>query len=126
MSSLANPNPRYFLLVEDDLLKYLNFACIYVYIFATTSHLATMLKAQDYRVVVGAVQMAEILMQKLPDIFNVYFHREGVMYQLKVLKDHPLKALATPKQEVTTPPLPPVPIPVPVPPPTDAPTSTRK
>jgi E3 ubiquitin-protein ligase TRIP12 len=87
-----------------------------------------MLKAQDYRVVVGAIQMAEILMQKLPDIFNVYFHREGVMYQLKVLKDHPLKALVTPKPEMTTPPLPPVaiPIPVPVTPPTDTPTSTRK
>ena len=98
-----------------------------VYIFAN-SHLATMLKAQDYRVVVGAIQMAEILMQKLPDIFNVYFHREGVIYQLKVLKDHPLKALATPKPEMTTPPLPPVPIPIPVsvPPPTDTPTSTRK
>ena len=96
-----------------------SFVCVYV-----SSHLATMLKAQDYRVVVGAIQMAEILMQKLPDIFNIYFHREGVMYQLKVLKDHPLKALATPKPEVATPPLPPVP--VPVPPTTETPTSTRK
>ena len=91
-----------------------------------TSHLATMLKAQDYRVVVGAIQMAEILMQKLPDTFNVYFHREGVMYQLNVLKDHPLKTLTTPKPEVTTPSLPAVPLPVPVSPPTDTPTSTRK
>ena len=84
-----------------------------------------MLKAQDYRVVVGAIQMAEILMQKLPDIFNIYFHREGVMYQLKVLKDHPLKALVAPKPEAATPPLPPVPVVVP-PPPTETPTSTRK
>lgn len=86
------------------------------------SHLATMLKAQDYRVVVGAIQMAEILMEKLPDIFNIYFHREGVMYQLKVLKEHPLKTLATPKQEVITPPT----VPVTAPPPSDTPTSTRK
>ena len=84
-----------------------------------------MLKAQDYRVVIGAIQMAEILMHKLPDIFNIYFHREGVMYQLKVLKDHPLKALAPPKLEVATPPLPPVSVVVP-PPPTETPTSTRK
>ena len=68
-------------------------------------HLATMLKAQDYRLVVGAMQMAEVLLQKLPDIFTLYFHREGVMHQLQLLKDNPLRTLATPKQEsVTLPP----------------------
>ncbi len=59
-----------------------------------------MLKAQDYRLVVGAMQMAEVLLQKLPDIFTLYFHREGVMHQLQNLKDVPLRTLATPKQEV--------------------------
>jgi len=63
-----------------------------------------MLKAQDYQVVVGAMQMAAVLMQKLPDIFVIYFHREGVMHQMKTLRDVPLKMLATPKQEITTPP----------------------
>lgn len=58
-----------------------------------------MLKAQDYRLVVGAMQMAEVLLQKLPDVFNLYFHREGVMHQLQNLRDVPLKTLATPKQE---------------------------
>lgn len=29
------------------------------------------------RIVVGGIQMAEILMQKLPDVFHVYFRREG-------------------------------------------------
>lgn len=78
-----------------------------------SSHLATMLKAQDYRLVVGAMQMAEILLQKLPDIFNVYFHREGVIHQLQSLKDVPLRTLATPKQEAVPPPPPPI-TPVPV------------
>ena len=31
----------------------------------------------DLKVVVGAFQMADILMQKLPDIFGVFFRREG-------------------------------------------------
>lgn len=33
--------------------------------------------SSDLKVVVGGVQMAEILMQKLKDIFSVYFRREG-------------------------------------------------
>ena len=33
--------------------------------------------SQDLRVVVYAIQMAHILMQKLPDIFGIYFRREG-------------------------------------------------
>ena len=41
------------------------------------SHIAAMMASQDIRVVVGAVQMAHILMQKLPDVFSVYFRREG-------------------------------------------------
>ncbi|KAF8784377.1 E3 ubiquitin-protein ligase TRIP12 like protein [Argiope bruennichi] len=49
------------------------------------SHVAAMLAAQDLRVVVAALQMAVILMQKLPAIFGVYFRREGVMHQVRWL-----------------------------------------
>ena len=45
------------------------------------SHIAAMMASQDIRVVVGAVQMAHILMQKLPDVFSVYFRREGTSLQ---------------------------------------------
>lgn len=76
---------------------------------SVSSHLATMLKAQDYRLVVGAMQMAEILLQKLPDIFNMYFHREGVMHQLQNLRDVPLRTLATPKQDPAATIVPPAP-----------------
>ena len=31
--------------------------------------------------------MVDILMQKLPDVFCVYFRREGVMHQVKTLAD---------------------------------------
>lgn len=48
----------------------------YCYFFLN-SHVAAMLASQDLRVVVAALQMAEILMQKLPHIFGVYFRREG-------------------------------------------------
>ncbi|XP_035207810.1 E3 ubiquitin-protein ligase TRIP12-like isoform X3 [Stegodyphus dumicola] len=49
------------------------------------SHVAAMLASQDLRVVVAALQMAEILMQKLPSTFGVYFRREGVMHQVRWL-----------------------------------------
>ena len=41
------------------------------------SHIAAMMASQDLKVVVGAIQMAKVLMNKLPDIFSVYFRREG-------------------------------------------------
>ncbi|GAB6020162.1 Ubiquitin-protein ligase [Chamberlinius hualienensis] len=50
-----------------------------------SSHIAAMLSSNDLKIVVGALQLCEILMQKLPDIFAVYFRREGVMYQVKRL-----------------------------------------
>lgn len=42
-----------------------------------SSHIAGMLASHDLRIVVGALQMANILMQKLPDVFTVRFMREG-------------------------------------------------
>ncbi|XP_035278065.1 E3 ubiquitin-protein ligase TRIP12-like [Anguilla anguilla] len=54
---------------------------------AVSSHIASMLSSQDLRIVVGALQMAEILMQKLSDVFGVYFRREGVMHQVKNLAE---------------------------------------
>ncbi|KAJ8310279.1 hypothetical protein KUTeg_012144 [Tegillarca granosa] len=52
-----------------------------------SSHIAAMMASQDLKVVVGAIQMADILMQKLPDIFSIYFRREGVMHQIKKLTE---------------------------------------
>lgn len=43
-----------------------------------------MLSSQDLKIVVGSLQMAEILMQKLPDVFSVYFRREGSVSMLNV------------------------------------------
>ncbi|KAH9509428.1 Ubiquitin-protein ligase [Bulinus truncatus] len=50
-----------------------------------SSHIACMLGSPDLKVVVGALQMANILMQKLPDIYSIYFRREGVMHQIQKL-----------------------------------------
>ena len=64
------------------------------------SHLAGMLSSQDLKIVVGATQMAHILMQKLPDVFGVHFRREGVMHQVQRLvaepAESPLSAATTP------------------------------
>ncbi|KAL5476128.1 hypothetical protein EMCRGX_G026036 [Ephydatia muelleri] len=100
-----------------------------------SSHLAMLLQSQDYKIAVGAVQMANVLIQKLPDTFLIYFHREGVMHHMKALRDVPLKMLATPKEEMGPPFAPLVPPPAASPsvvPPAAAeaspqtPTSTRK
>lgn len=50
-----------------------------------SSHIAAMLASSDQKILVGAIQMALILMDKLPDIFSIYFQREGVMHQFKRL-----------------------------------------
>ena len=50
-----------------------------------SSHIASMLASSDYKIVVSALQMGEILMKKLPQIFSVYFYREGVVHQIEIL-----------------------------------------
>ncbi|CAB0009110.1 unnamed protein product [Nesidiocoris tenuis] len=42
-----------------------------------SSQLAGMMASQDLRIIVSALQIAEILMQKLPDLFAVHFTREA-------------------------------------------------
>ncbi|XP_040204751.1 E3 ubiquitin-protein ligase TRIP12 isoform X3 [Rana temporaria] len=64
---------------------------------AVSSHIASMLSSQDLKIVVGALQMAEILMQKLPDIFSVFFRREGVMHQVKNLAESETLLTSPPK-----------------------------
>ncbi|TRY93876.1 hypothetical protein DNTS_023784 [Danionella cerebrum] len=64
---------------------------------AVSSHIASMLSSQDLKIVVGSLQMAEILMQKLPDVFSVYFRREGVMHQVKNLAESEVFLTVPPK-----------------------------
>jgi E3 ubiquitin-protein ligase TRIP12 len=47
-----------------------------------SSHIASMLASTDPKIIVSALQICEILMQKMPDVFSVYFHREGVIHQI--------------------------------------------
>lgn len=53
--------------------------------FPVSSQMAGMLASSDLRTVVNALQMADILMQKLPDYFHVHFRREGVMHKIHEL-----------------------------------------
>lgn len=72
-----------------------------------SSHLAGMMASNDLRIVVGALQMSEILMQKLPDIFGVHFRRDGVIHQFNLLADPTIPICANaspkPKEGVATP-----------------------
>jgi len=52
---------------------------------SVSSHIAAMLASTDLRIVVGAIEMSNILMEKLSDIFSVYFVREGVLHQFNKL-----------------------------------------
>ncbi|XP_055587415.1 E3 ubiquitin-protein ligase TRIP12 [Uranotaenia lowii] len=61
-----------------------------------SSHIAGMMASNDLRIVVGALQMAEILMQKLPEVFGTHFRREGVMHQINQLTDPSIPICAAP------------------------------
>lgn len=47
---------------------------------AVSSHIAAMLASSDLRIVVGGIEMSNILMEKLSNIFSVYFLREGNIF----------------------------------------------
>ena len=47
-----------------------------------SSHIASILASQDLKIIVCALQICEILMEKLPNVFSIYFHREGVIHQI--------------------------------------------
>uniref|UniRef100_A0A182NQL1 E3 ubiquitin-protein ligase n=1 Tax=Anopheles dirus TaxID=7168 RepID=A0A182NQL1_9DIPT len=61
-----------------------------------SSHIAGMMASNDMRIVVGAMQMADILMHKLPEVFGMHFRREGVMHQFKQLTDPSIPICAAP------------------------------
>lgn len=48
-----------------------------------------MLASTDVRIVVGSLQLAEILMQRLPEEMAVQFRREGVLHQISQLASNP-------------------------------------
>uniref|UniRef100_A0A2A4JZB4 E3 ubiquitin-protein ligase n=1 Tax=Heliothis virescens TaxID=7102 RepID=A0A2A4JZB4_HELVI len=52
-----------------------------------SSHIAGMMASSDLRIVVGSLQLAEILMQRLPDEMGVQFRREGVLHQVAQLAE---------------------------------------
>ena len=57
--------------------------CIHVPLLS--SQIAGMLSSGDLRIIVGALQMSELLLQKMPDEFGVHFRREGVLHQVSIL-----------------------------------------
>nr|XP_026484610.1 E3 ubiquitin-protein ligase TRIP12 isoform X1 [Vanessa tameamea]XP_026484611.1 E3 ubiquitin-protein ligase TRIP12 isoform X1 [Vanessa tameamea] len=60
-----------------------------------SSHIAGMMASSDLRIVVGSLQLAEILMQRLPEDMGVQFRREGVLHQVAQLSERAPGAPAT-------------------------------
>ncbi|XP_045486330.1 E3 ubiquitin-protein ligase TRIP12 isoform X3 [Pieris rapae] len=50
-----------------------------------SSHIAGMMASSDLRIVVGSLQLAEILMQRLSEEMGAQFRREGVLHQVAQL-----------------------------------------
>lgn len=50
-----------------------------------SSLIGGMLQSSDLRVITNALQMADIVMKKLPDVYHVSFRREGVMHKVRDL-----------------------------------------
>ena len=50
-----------------------------------SSFIAGLLTQKDMTIVAKALQLAEILMHKLPDIFSKYFLKEGVVHAVEQL-----------------------------------------
>ena len=53
-----------------------------------------MLSSTDLKIVVSALQLAELLMSKLQEVFSIYFRREGVLHQIKKLSEGPTPTAA--------------------------------
>ncbi|XP_015911570.1 E3 ubiquitin-protein ligase TRIP12 [Parasteatoda tepidariorum] len=68
--------------VLKSVLKYQNIA----------RHVASMLASQEFRNVISALQISEILMWKLPTDFRVHFVREGVLHEIRVLSKIDVKS----------------------------------
>ncbi|XP_037076185.1 LOW QUALITY PROTEIN: E3 ubiquitin-protein ligase TRIP12-like [Pollicipes pollicipes] len=91
-SSCAGPAVRHMCLrailrmvyfASPDMLKDL------VGIQEVSSHLTGMLSSGDLKIVVAALQLAEVLIQKLPEQCSIHFRREGVVYQINQLAADP-------------------------------------
>jgi E3 ubiquitin-protein ligase TRIP12 len=54
---------------------------------SVSSQIAGMLSSGDLRIIVGALQLSELLLQKIPSEFGVHFRREGVLHQVQKLTD---------------------------------------
>ena len=53
--------------------------------YPCSAHLATMLATTDIHIQAAALQIVQLLSAKLPDIFNVFFRRKGVVHQVYLL-----------------------------------------
>ena len=51
----------------------------------TSAFVASLLASNRLAYVATAIRLADVMMQKLPDIFSKYFKREGVLYQIDKL-----------------------------------------
>ncbi|XP_041974550.1 E3 ubiquitin-protein ligase TRIP12 [Aricia agestis] len=68
-----------------------------------SSHIAGMMASTDLRIVVGSLQLAEILMQRLPEEMGAQFRREGVLHQVAQLAERAPQPVAQRQTKIKSP-----------------------
>ena len=73
-----------------------------------STHIASILKqTNDLRSVIGVLQMAFVLLHKMPELFTVQFQRQGVVFQVKKLLEREQSTCANDGGALSTTPPPP-------------------
>eukprot|EP01117_Protostelium_nocturnum_P003254 TRINITY_DN1420_c0_g1_i2.p1 TRINITY_DN1420_c0_g1~~TRINITY_DN1420_c0_g1_i2.p1 ORF type:complete len:1554 (+),score=499.41 TRINITY_DN1420_c0_g1_i2:246-4907(+) len=71
---------------------------------SVSSFVANLLVSNDLTIVATAVQICEILMKKLPQVFSIYFKREGVVFEIQnLIRKHQQKDEQLKTETSTTP-----------------------
>lgn len=68
-----------------------------------SSFVAAQLASRDQNVVLTALKMADVLFEKLPTIFNKYFKREGVLFEVEKLSRQESKLVSKQPEEPSSP-----------------------
>eukprot|EP00736_Rhodelphis_marinus_P005766 Rmarinus@m.19562 len=92
-STTVTPSVRYASLLT--LSKMIHFSCAetlenVLKDVKMSSFFASLLTSKDWAVVLATIQMVGELMEKLPDIFSIYFQREGVVHELERVSKLPI------------------------------------
>eukprot|EP00047_Mylnosiga_fluctuans_P008553 m.7767 g.7767 ORF g.7767 m.7767 type:complete len:1657 (+) comp2221_c0_seq1:146-5116(+) len=71
---------------------------------SVSAHITMMLATPDIRISAAALQVVQLLIEKLPDVFNVFFRRNGVLFRIhQMAKESESTAAAAAPASAATP-----------------------